>query len=104
MPVLDNSKPTGVLSDRDVALALAEYGERLSALPVSKIMSEGAVTVAPEAPLAEVVEKFGEKSVRRLLVVDADGHLVGIIGWSDVAPHVPDRTIGRAVTEVVESA
>jgi CBS domain-containing protein len=102
VPVLDEGKPAGVLTDRDVALALAEYGERLPGVPVSEIMTKGVVSVRPDDPLHDVVERFGDKGVRRLLVMDANDLLVGIIGWADVAPYVPDRTLGRAVSEVVE--
>jgi len=102
VPVLDEGKPAGVLTDRDVALALAEYGERLPGVPVSEIMTKGVVSVRPDEPLYDVVERFGDKGVRRLLVMDANDLLVGIIGWADVAPYVPDRTLGRAVSEVVE--
>jgi len=102
VPVLDDGKPAGVLTDRDVALALATYGERLPGVPVSEVMSRGVVSVAPDAPLASVIEKFGDGGVRRLLVMDANGLLLGIIAWADVAPHVTDRTLGHAVAEVVE--
>ncbi len=102
VPILEDGKAVGVLTDRDIALALAEYEERLPSLPVSEIMSKGVVSVAPDAPLDQIVDKFGDQGVRRLLVIDASNQLVGIIAWSDVAPHVPDRAIGRAVSEVVE--
>ncbi len=101
VPVLKDGKPVGILTDRDVALALADHEEGLPSLPVSEIMSQGVVTVTPETPLETIVEQFGDHGVRRLLVVDSSNQLVGIIGWADVAPHVPDREIGRAVSEVV---
>ena len=102
VPVLEEGKPVGVLTDRDVALSLADHEEDLPALPVSQIMSKGAVTVAPDTPLDVVLEQFGDRGVRRLLVVDAENRLQGIIGWADVAPYAPDAKVGRAVTEVVE--
>jgi hypothetical protein len=35
-------------------------------------------------------------------VLDKNGQLTGIIAWADIAPHVSERTIGHAVSEVVE--
>jgi CBS domain-containing protein len=104
VPVLEDGKPVGVLTDRDVALALAEYGPTLPDLPVGEIMTSGTVSVPPDATLGHVVEQFGDERVRRLLVLDGQGLLVGIIAWADVAPHVSDRAIGHAVSEVVERA
>ena len=102
VPVLEDGKPAGVLTDRDVALALAAHGERLPGMPVSEIMTRGVVSVAPDDSLETVVERFGDEGVRRLLVMDAQGDLLGIIAWADLAPHVPHRTLGRAVDQVVE--
>ena len=104
VPVLEDSKPVGVLTDRDVALALAEHEETLSSLPVNQIMTKGVISVAPTTTLNDVLERFGDRGVRRLLVIDAAGLLVGIIGWVDVAPYASDRKIGQTVTEVVEKS
>ena len=98
VPVLEDGKPVGILTDRDVALALAEHGESLPGLPVTEIMSRGVVSVAPEDSLETVVERFGDEGVRRLLVMDAKGDLLGIIAWADLAPHVPHRTLGAPST------
>jgi len=101
VPVLEDGKPAGILTDRDVALALAGYGERLPGLPVTEIMSKGIVSVAPDDSLETVVERFGGEGVRRLLVMDAKGDLLGVVAWSDLAPYVSHKTLGRAVDEVV---
>jgi CBS domain-containing protein len=102
VPVVEDGQPVGVVTDRDVALALAHHETDLPALPVSEIMSRPAVTVAPETPIDELVAKFGEHGVRRLLVAGRDGQLAGIVAWSDVAPYAADQELGRAVSEVVE--
>jgi len=102
VPVLDDGKPVGLLTDRDVALALADHGDGLINLPVSDLMTHGVVSVTPEADLDAIVAKFADKAVRRLLVIDASGQLVGIIAWADLASYVPDKRIGQVVTDVVE--
>jgi CBS domain-containing protein len=103
VPVLEDGKPAGILTDRDVALALAVHGERLPGVAVSAVMSRGIVSVAPGDPLEVVAERFGDEQVRRLLVLDRQGQLLGIIAWADLAPHVPPRTLGQTVTEVVST-
>ncbi len=81
----------GVLTDRDVALASSEDHD-LMTRPVTDIMTKGAISVAPDAPLKEVREKLGEHGVHHLLVVDAAGQLLGIITSSDLAPSMPQET------------
>ncbi len=101
MPVVDAGQPVGILTDRDVALHVGQFRD-LEQRPVADIMTRGVVSVAPDAPLAEVKAKLGEHGVRRLLVVDAGGQLRGIISWVDLIPHVPDEKIGRVVSEIAE--
>ena len=102
VPIVEAGKPVGVLTDRDVALALADHDDTLSRLPVGQIMSRGVVSVPPDASIDTVIEQFGDQGVRRLLVVDGQDRLLGIIGWFDIAPHVPDHKVGQAVSEVLE--
>ena len=102
VPVLDDGKPVGLITDRDVALALAERGDGLSGLPVTDLMTHGVVAVAPNDGIEAIAARFADKAVRRLLVIDAQGQLVGIIAWSDLAGYVSDRRVGQVVTDVVQ--
>ncbi len=104
VPVIKDGTPVGLLTDRDVALAVADHGDNLTSLPVSELMSQGIVSVTPETTLSEIIDKLSDKGIRRLLVVDGKSQLVGIIGLADLAPHVPNRSLGHAVTEVIEHA
>jgi CBS domain-containing protein len=100
VPILEEGRPVGILTDRDVALSLAEYPDVIGH-PVGEVMKAGVVTVSPEDSLGHVCEVLRTQSVRRVLVVDAGGRLVGIIGWADIAPVLSDRLMGRLVSEVV---
>jgi CBS domain-containing protein len=102
VPVLDDCKPVGLITDRDVALALAERGEGLASLPVSELMTQGVVAVAPGDGIEAIAEKFADKGVRRLLVIDAQGQLVGIIAWSDIAAFFPRQRVGQVVADVIQ--
>jgi CBS domain-containing protein len=101
VPVLDDCNPVGLLTDRDVALGLAEHGENLGMLPVTDLMTHGIVAVAPTDDIEAIAAKFADKGVRRLLVVDG-GQLIGIIAWSDIAAYFPKQRIGQVVTDVVQ--
>ncbi len=102
VPVTENGEPVGILTDRDVALALIDKGSTLIDLPVSDIMTRGVVSVRPDATLEEIESTFAEKAVRRLLVTSSSGQLVGIVAWHDVSPYVSAQKLGRVVSDVVE--
>jgi CBS domain-containing protein len=101
VPVVDEGRPVGIVTDRDVALALPDYPD-LADRPVSDIMSRGVVEVLPDDPLDLVKQKFGDHKVRHLLVIDADDHLVGIIAWFDLIVYLPAEDVCEVVAEVVE--
>jgi CBS domain-containing protein len=100
VPILADGKPVAILTDRDVALALSEFPDVVSR-PVSEIVAPGIVAVAPNDTLERVCEVLRDKAVRRVLVVDSAGQLLGIIGWSDIAPILSERMMGRLVQDVI---
>ncbi len=102
VPILADGKPVGILTDRDVALAITEFAD-LPSRSVAEIMSKDPITVAPAAPVSEVEAKIAANAVRRILVVDASGVLVGVISLADLArAGRSDATLGRTVADVVE--
>ena len=100
VPILDEGKPVAILTDRDVALAIAEFPD-IADQAVSAVMSPGVVAVALEDSLEKVCELLRAQGVRRTLVVDSSGAVKGIIGWADIATVLSDRMMGRVVKDVV---
>jgi CBS domain-containing protein len=103
VPVVDEGRPVGVATDRDVALAVPDDPD-LADRPVSDIMSRGVVAVRPDDPLDVVNEKFADQKVRCLLVIDPDDQLVGLINRADLVPHLPQIGLREGVAVVVEWA
>ena len=103
VPVLDDGKPVGVLTDRDVALALIEYGDGLTSMSVAEVMTKGIASIPPGAKLDAVKAAFGEQGgVHRLLVVDDSGTLLGVVSWADLVAHVSARGLGELVEGIIE--
>ena len=102
VPVTDGGKPVGTITDRDIALALAEHNSDLARIPVGVLMRKDLVTIAADASLDAAVESLGGHGLRRLLAVDSDGNLAGILSWADLVPHLSERGMGRAVSLIVE--
>lgn len=102
VPVVDAGKPVGVLTDRDVAVALADFKDSLGAMAVGDLMTREVATVPTVARLDTVLQTCTDRGVRRVLVVDDAGQLAGVIAWEDLAPHVSGRGLGAVVQKVVE--
>jgi CBS domain-containing protein len=103
VPIVEYGKPIGVVTDRDVALSLAEHPDLVNR-PVSEIMTTGAVTATPQTSLDQLAQIMAQQQVRRLLIVGDEGLLVGVVAWSDVAPFLPPDETGEMVAEVVEKS
>lgn len=76
--------PSGILTDRDIVVAVVALGLDPNAIQVSDVMSQELVTVRVDAGVAETVELMWLKGVRRLPVTDAAGALVGIVTADDI--------------------
>jgi len=53
-------------------------------IPIREIMQHSVVTIRPEQLVADAAQAMAEANVRRLVVVDAEGYLVGIVTDADV--------------------
>lgn len=86
----DHSHIDGVLSERDVVVALAERGPGALDEPASRIMSTEVITCVPETTVEELMSTMTERRVRHVPVL-VDGRLSGVISIGDV---VKDRISG----------
>jgi CBS domain-containing protein len=96
LPVLDEARVVGVVSQRDLfrsALAAAlGYGEKaqkmlLRTIRVKEVMSEPAITISPEATLKEAAYLMIDKKIGCLPVVE-EHTLVGIVTETDILRYV----------------
>ncbi len=86
VPVVDaERRVVGMLTDRDICMAAYTQGGALRALRVSSAMAKKVHACKTEDALSAAEELMQARQIRRLPVVDADGHLVGIISLNDIA-------------------
>lgn len=76
--------PVGILTDRDIAVAVVALGLDPEVIQIGDIMGNTLVSVQEDWSTAEVVELMQIRGVRRMVVTDDDGHLVGIVTADDV--------------------
>jgi CBS-domain-containing membrane protein len=86
VPVLDdNGRVVGMLTDRDLSMAAYTQGRRLDDMPATTAMSHSLQSCLPSASIEEAEDLMMAHAVRRLVVVDADGRLCGIVSVDDLA-------------------
>jgi CBS domain-containing protein len=105
LPVCDNDRLVGMLTDRDITVrATAE------ALPpglgrVRDVMTPDVIYCFEDQSVAEAARLMEQKQVRRLVVLNRDKRLVGIVSLGDLAVKADDEGLSReALEEVSEPA
>lgn len=105
VPVIDQeSRVIGMLTDRDICMAAYLQGQPLNALPVTGAMSKQVFSCKPDDDLALAEQTMREKQVRRLPVIDAQGHLAGIISLNDIARETEREEEAKAAPRQVSDA
>jgi CBS domain-containing protein len=76
-------KPLGIVTDRDVALAVA-VDEKDPDTPVKEVVTGELITIGEDEGIFNATQYIMGYQVRRLPIVDSDGKLVGIITMDDL--------------------
>jgi CBS domain-containing protein len=81
--VTDDSRPTGILTDRDIVLKLIARERNPAETSVQEIMSTSPTMVNVNYELLDAVRLMRSRGVRRLPIVDEHRHLLGIVTMDD---------------------
>lgn len=87
--ITKEGEPTGIITERDIALKVLLKNRRASEVKAKEIMTAPLVTVTPEASVKEACKLAARKRVKRLPVVE-NGVLVGIISIRDLLTRKPE--------------
>jgi len=105
LPVLDqNGRVVGMITDRDVCMAAYTQAQLLGRIPVSRALNPELHSCKPEEDLDKVENRMRSHQIRRLPVVDDEGHLRGILSLADIAQRAAKDAKGKAGTRQVSFA
>jgi CBS domain-containing protein len=82
--VSDDGKPIGMLTDRDVVLRVVCEGKDPVRTPVGDVMTHGTAFLSHDASIREATEVMRDCGMRRLLLVDKEGRLDGLVSLDDI--------------------
>jgi CBS domain-containing protein len=100
LPVTDQGRLIGVITDRDIVVRVIAEG-RADSATVADALSRNPITVTPEHDLDDALKLMARHQVRRLPVVE-DERLVGIVAQADVALVAKEKQTGELVESISE--
>lgn len=102
----DEKRPIGILTDRDLAIRVVGKGLNPGSTAVSAIMSPAPDAVTENSAIEAAISTMRRLSHRRLLVVDDDGRLVGLISLDDILDLLSEEftEIGKLIRKESPSA
>jgi CBS domain-containing protein len=101
LPVAENDRLIGMITDRDIAVRAV--GEGLApTTPISQCMTRDIKYVFDDEDVDEVAENMADLQVRRLPVMNRDKRLVGIVSLGDIARAHKPKDVGETLREVSE--
>jgi len=102
LPVMDSEKVVGVVTDRDIVLRAVAAGLRPHMTKVHQVLTKDVLAVYEDQSLTDASLVMEKHLVHRLLVLDRQDRLVGIVSLSDIAAKTKNEQLsGHVLGKVV---
>ena len=95
MPVIEDGRIVGIISERDVIYCLKDHGAQALDWAVERAMSSPAITVGLETDVLAALALITQRRIRHLPVVGA-GEIRGIVSIGDLVKHRMERIEAEA--------
>lgn len=102
LPVCNEEKVIGIITDRDIAIRSSAEGENVQKQTVRDIMTSNPVTIKSDIDVEDAARIMSERQIRRLPVVESS-NLVGMLSLGDVSVESgSNETAGEALSNISE--
>jgi CBS domain-containing protein len=100
IPVGENDRLIGMVTDRDIVVRGVADGKDIAALTARDVMTEGIAWCRDSDDLSHAANMMQSKQIRRLPVIDKNKRMVGILSLGDLSAAGTERTIAAATRAV----
>lgn len=103
LPVGDGVKLKGMLTDRDITIRAVAEGKDVAKTTAKDIMTPEVLYAFEDQSVDEVVKSMRDKQVRRMIILNRDKDMTGIVALADIAHHAEDSSLKARILEGVSS-
>ncbi|MEM9468591.1 MAG: CBS domain-containing protein [Pseudomonadota bacterium] len=100
MPLAENDRMVGMITDRDITVRAIAEGKDPSNTAARDVMTAKTYYCFDDQDVEEVCNNMGEIQVRRLPVVNRDKRLVGIVSMGDLAQSASRPNVGQTQQQI----
>ena len=100
LPVADRGRVVGILTDRDIAIRGVAGGLDVRSAKVEEVMSREVFSCSINSSVEEAANLMEEEQVRRLVVVDENDKIAGVVSLADLALDTRRGTSEEVLREV----
>lgn len=104
LPVGENDKLLGMLTDRDLTVRGTAIGSDPKTAIVKQIMTPKCLYCFEEDSVEDTAENMAQNQIRRLAVLNNDKRLVGIVALADISLKASKETAGKALEGISKKA
>ena len=101
LPVCENDRLVGTVTDRDIAVRGVAEGLDVKGAKVREVMTQGIVYCFDDQSVEQAAQIMEEKRIRRLPVINHDKRLIGIVSLGDLAVRTRQEKLAGEVLERV---
>lgn len=103
VPIVDRqNRCCGIVTDRDICLDVVLSELDPNTVKLSKVMHTHLLTCSPEDDLDQVIDLMKGRQVKRILVIDGNGNVSGIISEADIAKQQGKQKVGELAEGVYQ--
>jgi len=105
LPVCDGERLVGMITDRDITVRATAEGRNPKTTRISDVMTPDIIYLFEDQDVQEAARLMGEKQIRRLVVLNRDKRLAGMVSLGDLAVRTGNQKLsGEVLEEVSEPA
>ena len=102
IPIGENDRLVGMLTDRDIVIRGLADGKDLAKLTARDVMSPGVVFCTEDEDVEDAIHLMEQKKIRRLPVINAKKRMVGMLSMGDLS-HAANHELGGELLAQVAS-
>lgn len=101
VPVFQDGRPIGIVTDRDIVIRGISAGLDCNQTHISEVMSNELVSLPEDTDIKTAARQMEERQIRRLLVTGESGEIVGIVSIGDIAAKAGQHGLSAELIETV---